>query len=258
MLASGTISSLNYASKINGITVAIIGTSVGTVLFPRMSEFAANNDYEALKSDLMKGMKTLLPLLLPLTVGIMVLATPITRLLFERGEFNPNDTLRTSECLFMYSLGLLSTNLSQLVTRAFYSMKRAKLPAIISGVSLAVGIILNLLLIKPLQHRGIAFATSVSTTLGFILLMFYLRRTIGTLGIRKNLAEYIKIIVASIIMGIVIWGGIKLTPILDGSYSQCLIWTALLTGAGIIVYGSILFITRADIVTLAMKRFKRR
>ena len=248
-LISGTVSSLNYAAKINNIITALVGTSVGIALFPKMSELAAESDFASLKKYLIENIKTLFPLLLPLTVGMALMAEPATRLLLERGAFNPDDTTRTADCLQMYSLGLLAANLTQLVTRVFYAMRQVKWPAILSAIALLVGIVLSLLLIGPLEHRGLALSASISSTLSVVLLLTLLRKKIGALGLRSHLKEFGKVTLASTVMGVPVWVAMQYCPILTGTYVQCLIWTILIAGGGMLLYGAMLFILRAEIIS---------
>ena len=248
-LVSGTVSSLNYAAKINNIVTSLIGTSVGIALFPKMSELAAENDFVSLKEYLIRNIKTLLPFLLPLTIGMVLMAEPATRLLLERGAFNPEDTARTAGCLQMYSLGLLATNLTQLVTRVFYAMRQVRWPAILSAIALVVGITLSLLLIGPLEHRGLALSASISSTLSIVLLFILLRKKIGALGLRSYLMDFGKVVVASMAMGILVWVGMQYCPVLTGTYMQCLMWTIFIAGGGALIYGVLLFVLHAEIIS---------
>jgi putative peptidoglycan lipid II flippase len=91
-----TVSVLNYASKVNGVFSAIIGMSVGTAFYPKISEFAQNNDIPSMKQQAAIGIKLMLPILLPLTLGIILLAQPVILILLERGEFSRDATIRNS------------------------------------------------------------------------------------------------------------------------------------------------------------------
>jgi putative peptidoglycan lipid II flippase len=220
-----------------------------------LSELAAENDLPALKKHLVTCINNLLPLLLPLTVGIALMARPIIRILLEHGVFVPEDTLRTAECLQMCAIGLLAANLSPLLMRAFYAMRQAKLPAILSAVSVAVGITLNLLLIGSLQHRGLALATSVSNTLCVVLLLYMLRKKIGAFGLWSQLGEMGKIAFTTTVMGTFVAVAMWFSPILTGSYTQYLLWTVLIAGAGVVLYGALLLLLSVQVVWKLIRRF---
>jgi putative peptidoglycan lipid II flippase len=247
-LAIGTVSALNYSAKISSVVTAIIGSSISTALFPKMAEVAAKNDTDSLKKYLLDCVNNLLPILLPLTVGTVLMAEPVIRLLLERGAFVPENTLRTAECLQMYILGLIAANISPLISRTFFAMRQAKWPAILSAIAVAVGIALNLLLIDVLQHRGLALASSVSGTLCLFMLLIALRKRIGTLGLRTQFGEFCKIGLATALMAALVWFAMQNLPILSGSYAQCLLWTVVIAVAGGALYGVALIVLRVKAV----------
>jgi putative peptidoglycan lipid II flippase len=254
-LAPGTVSSLNYAVKISNVITALIGTAIGTALYPKLSELAAEDNMDALKKYITNGLKGLLPLLLPLTVGVVLMAHPIIRILLERGSFNSRDTARTAECLQMYAIGILSANLNSLLTRAFYAMRQAKSLAVLSAASVVVGIAINFLLIGVLQHKGLALATSAANTLCFLMLLVSLRRKIGALGLRNHLSEIGKPMLASIVMGTYIVAMMKIVSMSTiNSYFHCIIWTALISGSASALYCVVMIAMRTKI--LAILRLK--
>jgi putative peptidoglycan lipid II flippase len=245
-LLSGTVSALNYSVKVNNVVTALIGSAVGVALFPKMSELAADGDIASLKKYVSRCITSLFPVIPPLTVGIVLMAKPAIHILLERGAFDPEDTARTAECLQMYALGLLAANMSPLVTRAFYSMKKSATPSVVSAVSVAVGIALNLALIGPMGHRGLALATSAANTLCFTMLLVALRKKAGTLGLRPHWIEFCKVSAAAALMGASVWFAMRQTPILDGSYAQCLLWMVLIAGGGSVLYAAALLVMRAE------------
>jgi putative peptidoglycan lipid II flippase len=245
MLVIGTVSSLNYAAKINNVVSATIGMSVSIALFPKISEMAADGDKMALKKDVVNCIKNLMPLLLPLTAGIVLLAEPLIRILLERGEFVPEATRRTAECLQMYALAMIAANLNPLLTKAFYAMRQAKLPAVLSSISVAVGIVLNFIFIGPLKHRGLALASSISAWLSTVLLVIVMRKHIGSLGFRSFAGELGKSIIASGIMGISVWIASSKLALLTKTYLGCLAWTGAIVVVAILLYGLAMVIMRS-------------
>jgi putative peptidoglycan lipid II flippase len=247
-LASGSISALNYAFKINNVATALLGTAIGTAMFPQISEYGAKGDMESLKSTVMSVFNTLVPIIIPLTVGMIALAKPITRILLERGAFSAANTAMTAECLIMYSVCLAPGNLVPIILRAFYAMQKPKIPTIISSIALIIGIILDLILIRFMQHSGLALATSISSIVNLALLLAVFRHTVGKLGLRKQLADYIKVCCASVVMCIVVLVLMNVTPITSGTYSQTFVWTLVIVGCALITYAVLLVVVRASII----------
>jgi putative peptidoglycan lipid II flippase len=260
-LVSGTVSSLSYAGKINAVIISLIGGSMGIALFPKASELAASGDIDRLKRQFIMCFKNLFPLLLPMTVGMFLMAQPIIRILLERGAFEPEDTRRTAECLQMYTLGIIAANFNNLVTRVFHALRQTKWPAVMSAISITVGIILNLLFIKTMQHRGLALATSISTTLCFVLMLITLRKRIGLLGMRSQLPEFAKITTASLIMGALVWFAMRLFAVMNSNYINGLIKSLLIAGGGALIYFIILAVLRVEWIwniAAYIKKFSQR
>jgi putative peptidoglycan lipid II flippase len=257
-LISGTVSTLNYSVKVNNVVTALVGTAVMTALFPKMSELAAKNDIHELKKHLIDCVVTLLPLLLPLTVGMVMLSRPLVQILLERGAFEPEDTQRTAECLQMYALSIATSNLTPLFVRAFYAMKQAKFPAILSAISVATGIVLKFLLVDSYQHRGLAFGTSMVNILYATLLLIIFRRKVGVLGLRQQGTEFLKIIIATTVMGIFVWLAILNTSILSGNYFQSLLWLAIIVSISVVLYGGLLMVLKVKVATSIVSKLRKR
>jgi putative peptidoglycan lipid II flippase len=256
-LVSGTVSTLNYSVKVNNVVTALVGTAVTTALFPRMSELAAGNNIPMLKKNLVDCAVTLLPLLLPLTVGMVMLSKPLVQILLERGAFEPEDTQRTAECLQMYALSIFASNLAPLFVRAFYAMKQAKFPAILSAISVTTGIILKFLIVGSFQHRGLALGTSIANILYAALLLITLRRKVGALGLRRQASELTKIFFATIVMGIFVWFMILRSPIMSGIYSQSLLWLTITVGISVALYGTLLLLLKVKTAMTIISKLRK-
>jgi putative peptidoglycan lipid II flippase len=235
-LESGSISSLNYAAKIIGLITALVGTSVATVIYPRMSEIAAQGTEKDIRSYITAGFQKLVPLLLPAMAGIIILAKPLVRILFEHGVFTSDDTIRTAESLQMYAPLIIAASLNIILTRAFFSMRDTKTPAAISIICLAVSVGLKFLLIGPLAHRGLALSSSIVSILSMILLLFALRRRLGLLRLKRLGMEWLKIILATFVMSIAVLAGSFMMRINEGGFLRSVVSTGVLILLGIVIY----------------------
>src|SRR5699024_7899140 len=142
---------------------------------------------------------------IPAAIGMIVLATPAVKFAYQRGEFGEAATLMTSSALVYYSLGLVGNGVKALLTRVYYSLKDTKTPMLNSAYTLGLNFIFNLILIQFMGHRGLALATSLSTTITAIILLHHLRKKIGNLGLKAMTQSSIKTLISSIIMGIVVY-----------------------------------------------------
>jgi putative peptidoglycan lipid II flippase len=235
-LASGSISSLNWSSKTVGLLTSLVGISIATVLFPRMSELAVQGNTIEIRKYITACFRKLIPALLPATVGIILLAKPIVRIMFERGDFSPEDTLRTAECLQMYAALLFAQSLSIIVVRALFALRDTKTPAVIMTVCVVVSIALNFMLIGPLAHMGLALSSSIVAMLGLFLALIALRKRLGPLQLKNDGKEWVKILIATIVMGVIVAIGVYYLPIMSGGILQCVMYTGALVFAGIGIY----------------------
>jgi putative peptidoglycan lipid II flippase len=256
-LVSGSVSALNYASKAVGIFSAIFGLSLINALYPRLSELAAEGDTKGMRKYISSAIMMLTPLLLAVVVGIVLLAEPLTRIMFERGEFSPADTKRTAECLQMYAVLALSVGMEGIVSRGLYALHDTKTPAVISAVAIAVGIVLNFLLIGPLKHMGLALSTSLSSLLMLTLTLLATEKRLGSFELWANRKEWLKILFAVAVMGLIVGWGYRVLPVMAGGVWQTALWTMVLVLVGAGVYACALFALRVavlkDILDLAKR-----
>ena len=142
---------------------------------------------------------------IPATLGLILLRLPIVNTLWERGEFIRLTTEGTSIALLYYSLGLCAFCGIKIIVPAFYSLQDTKTPAKVGVYSMILNIILNLILMGPLKHGGLALATSMAALFNVVLLIHFLRKRLGLMGGRKILSSTIKLSFASGIMVIVVY-----------------------------------------------------
>lgn len=198
----GAVAALYYANRIWQLPLAIFGIALAQAALPAMSRQAALNNIEALKDTLLFSLRALFFILVPSSIGLMVLSAPITKLLFERGAFTAYSTQITASALFFYAIGLVACGGIKVLVSAFYSLQDTLTPVKVAIGSLFINIILNVIFMFPLKAGGLALATSLSAVFNCVLLYIFLRRKIGRLGISRVLDSLAKILLAGIAMGI--------------------------------------------------------
>ena len=201
-LVEGSISALNYANKLNQFIMSLFITSISAVIYPRLSKLSCENDEQNFIESIVKSINSVTLLIIPVTVGAIVLSKPIVKILFQRGEFDSIATQMTSVALIFYSIGLIGMGLRDIIGKVFYSLKDTKTPMINGSVAMVINIILNIILIKFMGHAGLAFATSISSIICILLLFRSLKKKVGYFGQDKIISTTLKCIGASIIMGI--------------------------------------------------------
>lgn len=202
-LIEGSVSALNYANRLKHLIQGIFIVAVTTVLFPLLSQKANEENYIEFKQILRYGINSILIITIPSTIGIMILAQPIVRISFERGAFDHVATQMTSEALVFYSIGIMGIGLKSFLSRAYYSLQDTKTPMYNGFIAIGINIILNFILIHFMEHRGLALATSISAILSSLLLLYGLKRKIGSLGMKNIVITGTKALLSSVIMGVV-------------------------------------------------------
>lgn len=200
-LGDGPLSALNYANKLNDFVMALFVTSIVTVIYPKLAKMINADKKEDFIDTIVKSSNCILLLVLPITVGAIVLAEPIVKILFQRGAFDAESTNMTYNALRLYSLGLAAMGVRDVITRVFYSLSDTKTPMINASIALIMNIILNLILIKPLGYKGLAISTSIASIVTVLLLFKSLKKRTGYFGGDKILKTGIKSLISSLIMG---------------------------------------------------------
>ena len=173
-LGDGGIASLQYGMRLFQLPLGVFAVSVATALLPRFSEAWARKDDPRFSSYLSDGIALSALVLLPAMVGLFAIGGDVVRLLFEHGSFTPEATLRTTRVLSFYLIGLFPYGLVYLFSRAFYALRRTRLPLVAGTVAVGVNVALDLLLVSTMREAGLALATAISGVVNAFLLGLFL------------------------------------------------------------------------------------
>lgn len=216
-LIEGSVSALNFANKLTMLPFNLFALAINVAIFPTMSAHAANKDLAALKKTTLTGLKLVALLTIPAMVWLIVLAEPIVRLVFERGAFDLRSTTMTTQALNFYVLGLFALGAFNVLNRAFYALHDTKTPVFISIFSAGANLGLSLVLVRYLQHAGLALASALASNLNFLLTYFFIRFRLPNYRERDLWLPLGKIVLASVITGLGIWGSAQLVASMLGA-----------------------------------------
>jgi putative peptidoglycan lipid II flippase len=205
LLPEGSISYLYYGNRLVQLPLGIFGVALGVAILPMLSQQVANKNFSEMIKTIAFGIRLILFITIPATIGLIILRFPIVNTLWERGEFNRLTTEGTTIALLYYSAGLCAFCGLKVIVPAFYSLQDTKTPAKVGIYSMLLNIVLNLILMGPLKHGGLALATSIAAIFNVVLLIYLLRKRIGLMGGRKILSSVIKLFFVSGIMGIAVY-----------------------------------------------------
>ena len=170
LLPEGSVSFLYYADRVNELPLGVVGVAVGTALLPLLSRQLRAGETEEAVTSLNRAIEMALLLAVPAAVALVVIAGPVIAVLFERGAFGPAESDATAGALVAYAAGLPAFVLIKVLVPGYFARQDTRTPVRIAILCLVVNIGLNLALMGPLGHVGIALATTLSGWLNVALL----------------------------------------------------------------------------------------
>ncbi|MEO6569550.1 MAG: murein biosynthesis integral membrane protein MurJ [Opitutaceae bacterium] len=257
-LSDEAVALLNFAQRLMELPIGVFAVAVSTVVFPLITRYAAAGDHANLASSYCKGMRLILVINIPATIGLAVLALPIIRLLFQRGAFDAAATADMTPVLVANALGLPFFSFVNLALRAFYAQKDTRTPVIAALLSFAVNLILSFALMRPFGTVGLAVASTIAMVVQGVYLQWHLARKQEGLAFHHLAGDLGKIVATSFVMGLVVaamwWGWSRTMPATDWADAGGLTLTI---GCGVAVYVALLWVMkiqgRDDLAAMWMK-----
>ena len=243
------------ATKVNDAILAIFIAGFTTVMFPLLAEAFEKNDNERIVDLIDDAIGAVFIITIPATVGIMLMATDLIQVMFERNMFTHEDTIVAAGAFFFYSLGLTGMGLRMLFAKVYYSLHDTKTPMINGAIAVAMNIVLNFILVRFMQHRGLALATSISMTVATFILIVRLKKKLPDMNFRSYAVEFLKVLVSAIVMGVVVFFGNMTLKSMDISP---LIRIGLVVGSACVVYAVMIILVRVKAVNVYLARFLKR
>jgi len=175
-MEQGAAAAIYYGERLYQFPLGILGLAVATAIFPMLSRHAARGDHRQLGSDLTFGLRLVLFLGVPAGVGLIMLAEPLARLLFERGQFTARDTARAARMIACYASGVWAYCGLSVVIRGYYALGDRTTPVRVGLWAMALNLVLNLLLIWRLAESGLAVATAMVAGVQVLVLVIIFSR----------------------------------------------------------------------------------
>ena len=259
LLPFGSISYLYYSDRLTEMVLGVFIVSIGNVILPEMSRMTATDDFDSLKGLYIRAVRASLFLAVPASVALMTVGLPIISVIFQHGEFTSFDAAMTARALFYASIGIASVSVLRITTPTFYSMKDTKTPVIAATAAFVINIGLGYILMQTgLRHAGLSLANSISVTVQMLILLFWLKKRIGSLDLAPLLSSLVRVIISSAIMamaimyiaGMVNWDS-------DPIMKKILYLFAIVISGGT-VYAISCALLRVDEMNFILKRIRRR
>ena len=229
-------SAIDSAFRIYMLPQGIFSVAIATVLFPTLSRAAAQADWDSYRDTFSVGMRQIAFTLVPASLISVVLATPIVRLLYQRGQFTPHQTNVVAACLVAYSVGLAFNGFMLMLNRGFFALQKPWTPTVVALGNLALNAALYFALYR-VGPWGIPLAISIANIAGTGALLVLLRRRIGRIDFGAILSSFVRVAVSAGVFAAAsyaIWR--SLDAALGRSFSSQLVSLGTALVAGLVAY----------------------
>jgi len=203
-LGEGSVAALNYSNRLSMFIIGLLSAAVVSIYYTSMSNYFSSGQSELFKKLLRNTINVSILIIIPASVGFIVLRLPIVQLIFERGMFDRTASEMTALGLQYFTIGLVGFLLRDVLSRAFYALKDTKTAMVNGSIAIGLNIVLSLILVRFMGLGGLALGTSISGIAGSILLMLSLYKKIGDYGLKNIALTTLKVIIVSLVMGIIV------------------------------------------------------
>jgi len=264
LIVVGALTALNVAWMVL-MAPLTIAMAVGTALFPTLAEAGAEDRRGELRDLFSLALRMILFITVPMSLGIIVLATPLVRLLFQRGALGADSTQMIAYALSFYAIGLVGHATVEIADRVFYALHDTGTPVRVAVLAVGTNIALSLLLMQtPLSYGGLALANSIAALLEASVLAWLLSARLRGAGVELGLGKLGRsvglFVAAAVPMGLVAYGALRLLRAAVDSTSlpaQVAVVLAV-AGIGALVYFSLSFAFKSEELAALVRLFRPR
>jgi putative peptidoglycan lipid II flippase len=238
LLPAGSISYLNYSYRLMHFPLGVFGVAVATVSLPKVSELAASGQRDKMLSTYYDSLKLALFLTIPSSIFLVFLASPILRLLYQRGEFTGSDTLAATRALIPYCAGLFAYASVRVTSQVFYAVKNTKTPVAVAAAAVGVNIVLSIILMQFFSYAGLAMATAIAAVVNISLLLYFLNRKIGKIDWSSIVPTVGRIVVVSLLLSLFLVAASRAANLSDPTFSfaETLIRFVIVSVLGLLIF----------------------
>ena len=198
-------SAIQYANNLYTVLIGVIVLSITNVIFPKMAKLNAGHDEAGFSKVIEVSIRSVIFLLVPLTVGTMVLSGEAVNLIYGGGEFDAFSLEITKNALLWLSIGMLGYGIQAVLTRAFFAAQKGKAPLFAGVAAIGINSVCCIAFVPVLGLGGLALASSVASIVNAAFLWVPVQRKYGALWNKKQCFAYGKIFISALVMGCVIF-----------------------------------------------------
>ncbi|MDA1002836.1 MAG: murein biosynthesis integral membrane protein MurJ [Chloroflexi bacterium] len=191
-ISDPAISAINFAFLVMMMPVGVVGMAISTAAFPTLARQAASQQIGALRESLSAALRSILFLAVPASFGLIVLARPSVRLLFQHGQFDAESTSLVTAALMVFAIAIAAHSAIEILSRGFYALSDTRTPVQLAVLAMLLNVVLATLLVSPFGLRGLAAATSIAALFECVLLAYVLHQRLegfGRSGVWRSLTR---------------------------------------------------------------------
>ncbi len=262
-IGEGRISSITYTTRLHELVLGVFAVSIATVMLPTLSKAIVENRMDDVKSSLFYSIRFVALSTIPATLGFIMLADEIVKMLFGSGQFNQDSIALVGVALKYLSLSLFFVASYRILVQSFFAMKDTRTPAMVALVTFIINASVGAICIFVLHTdiKGISIASVSANIVSFIVLYFLLNRRIKLSNTFSEIIKIVPTVLASVVMGIFVYGAkywfiddslgrlsltIRLIPII--------VFAVLVYGLSNVIFKNKDFLYLADLITAKIKR----
>ncbi len=203
-MREGSVAGINYARGLVDTIVQLIPAAVGVAIYPFFSDESAARDREAMTNMLIRALRMMVFLFVPITLILIALRMPVIQLAFQYGKFTRESAALTAAPFGFYALGLTVVAMEGLLMRFYFASKNTLTPAVVGALCVLVHLAVILVFKESLQNASMALASTVSKGVKVGILFLLLKRILPNLQWRKNGLFALRMIAAGALMAAVL------------------------------------------------------
>lgn len=240
---------LELANRLYTVMVGVFSFVVTNLIFPKLARANASENEEESRSLIVTSLKAIVLIILPLSIGVLILSRPITSIIYEHNNFTADDVLLVSTALKCYAVGMLGLAINEILSKYFFSVKDSKTPMRNSIISMVSNILLAYLFFNLFKTPGLALAAAAGSIINALLNGFSIQRRVKNLFSGSDRICIAKISLSALIMSICVLFIYKFaSPMLYGTIFGNIVLCGVCAVLAIIIYFILCYVLRVDIV----------
>ena len=198
-LPAGSISSLSYGALLSGEIASLTTVIIATIFYPKIVRAASLGDWDYYNEASERSMTVSIMIAIPFSLGAIIFSEQVVQVIYERSAFDSTSTSLTVGAFRFYSLGIAFSVVATLLSHMFNSLRDTRMPVICGTIGIVCNIVLNLILIGSLQHRGLALATSVASAVNCTTQFSLMKKRHGELRFFPSAGKVLRIVLSSVL-----------------------------------------------------------